>query len=75
MLGAISWEFMRDLGLIIFGAGTTLVVCKYSRIFLQDLGAANVTLMATVGDVMMLAGACLAVAAMAVGYWMPGGNP
>jgi hypothetical protein len=70
MFGAISWEFIRDLGLIIFGAGTTLVVCRYSRIFLQELGVANITLMATVGDAMMLAGACLAVTAMAIGYLM-----
>ena len=76
MFGAgISWEFMRDLGLVIFVVGIVLVVSRFTRIFLRELGAANVTLMATIGDAMMLAGACLAVTAMVIGYLMPAGSP
>ena len=73
----ISWEFMRDLGLGVFAVGSALVAFgfSFSRILLRELGPPNVTLMTTVGDAMMLAGACLAVSAMGIGYLMPAGNP
>jgi hypothetical protein len=72
----LSWELMRDLGLVVFGVGGTLVAFgfSFSRILLRELGPPNVTLMTTIGDAMMLAGACLAVA-MGIGYLMPAGNP
>jgi hypothetical protein len=41
----------------------------------RELGATNVTLITTIGDAMMLAGACLAVTAMVIGYLMPAENP
>jgi hypothetical protein len=79
MFGAeiISWEFMRGLGLVVFAAGGALVAFgfSFSRILLRELGLPNVTLMTSIGDAMMLAGACLAVTAMGIGYLMPAGNP
>ena len=70
-MGAIS----DGLGLIIFAAGGVLVALGFSRTLLRELGATNVTLITTIGDVMMLAGACLAVTAMVIGYLMPVENP
>jgi hypothetical protein len=74
---ALSWEFMRDLGLVVFGVGGALVAFRFSfsRILLRELGPPNVTLMTTIGDTMMLAGASLAVTAMGIGYLMPAGHP
>jgi hypothetical protein len=45
----MSWEFMRDLGLVILAAGA-LVTFGLSRILYRQLGSANVALMATIGD-------------------------
>lgn len=70
----MSWEFMRDLGLVIFAAGA-LVAFGLSRILYRQLGSANVALMATIGNAMMLAGACLAVTAMVIGFFISGGGP
>jgi hypothetical protein len=70
----MSWESLRDLGLITFASGA-LVAFGLSRILHRQLGSANVALMATVGDAMMLAGACLAVTAMMFGYFVSGENP
>ena len=79
MFGAeiISWEFMRGFGLVVFAAGGALVAFgfSFSRILLRELGLGNVTLMTTIGDAMMLAGACLGVTAMGIGYLMSTGNP
>ena len=55
----VSWEFMRDLGLIIFAAGGALVALGFSRTLFRELGATNVTLITTIGDAMMLAGGAL----------------
>jgi hypothetical protein len=73
----MSWELMRDIGLSIFAAGGALVVFRFSfsRILLRELGSANVTLMVTIADAMMLAGASLAVTAMAFGYFIPAEAP
>ena len=73
----LSWEFMRDLGLVVFAAGGALVAFafSFSQILLRELGLPNVALMTTIGDAMMLAGACLAVTAMGMGYLMPTGYP
>ena len=75
--GETSWEFMRDLGLVVFAAGGALVAFgfSFSRILLRELGPPNVTLMTTIGDAMMLAGACLAVTAMFIGYFTTGESP
>jgi hypothetical protein len=70
----MSWESLRDLGLITFASGA-LVAFGLSRILHRQLGSANVALMATVGDAMMLAGACRAVTAMTFGYFVSGENP
>jgi len=58
---------MRDFGLVMFGAGAT-VTFGLSTILLRQLGPTNAVMMATIGDAVMLAGACLAVAAMGIGY-------
>ncbi len=73
----ISWEFMRDLGLVVFAAGGALVAFgfSFSRILLREFSPPNVTLMTAIGDAMMLAGACVTVTAMGIGYLMPAGNP
>ena len=62
---------------LFFAAGGALVAFgfSFSRILLRELGPPNVTLMTTIGDAMMLAGACLAVTAMGIGYLMRAGNP
>ena len=70
----MGWQILRDIGLVIFAIGT-LVAFGLSRILQRQLSAANVALMATIGDAMMLAGACLAVTAMLVGYLMPAETP
>jgi hypothetical protein len=67
-------EFLRDLGLIIFATGA-LVVFGLRRILHRHLGFPNAALIATIGDAMMLAGACLAVTAMAIGYFVPAESP
>jgi hypothetical protein len=48
----LSWEFMRDLGLVVFSVGGALVAFGFgfSRILLRELGPPNVTLMTTIGD-------------------------
>ena len=66
-------EFLRDLGLIIFATGA-LVVFGLRRI-LHPQGFPTAALIATIGDAMMLAGACLAVTAMAIGYFVPAESP
>jgi len=70
----MSWEFMRDLGLVIFAAGA-LVAFGLSRILHRQLGTASVALMATIDDAMMLAGACLAATAMIIGYFISADSP
>ena len=63
----MSWEYMRDIGLIMFVSGA-LVAFGLSRILHRQLGSAKVALMATIGDAMMLFGACLAVTAMVIRF-------
>jgi hypothetical protein len=70
----MSWEFLRDFGLITFACGA-LVVFGLSRLLTRRLGSADVALIATIGDAMMLAGASLAVTAMAIGYLVSGASP
>jgi len=69
----MSWETLRDLGLIAFVTGA-LVTFGLSRVFHRQLGAVNAALMSTIGDAMMLAGACLAVTAMVIGYLASGAS-
>ena len=63
----MSWEFLRDIGLAIFASGA-LVVFVLSRMVTSRLGSKDAGFVAIIGDAMMLAGASLAVTAMAVGY-------
>jgi len=63
----MSWEFLRDIGLATFASGA-LVVLALRRMVTRRLGSKNAGFVAVVGDAMMLAGASLAVTAMAVGY-------
>jgi hypothetical protein len=69
----MSWEFMRDIGLVIFAAGITAF--GLSKISRRYLDFSNAALVATIGDAMMLAGASLAVTAMAFGYLVPAETP
>jgi hypothetical protein len=68
----MSWEFMRDIGLV-FAAG--IAAFALSKIPHRYLDFPNAPLVATIGDAMMLAGAFLAVTAMAFGYFMPAEFP
>ena len=70
----MSWELVRDMGLIIFVFGG-LVRLLMSTIFHQRMGITNAAWMNTIADRMMLVGACLAVIAMLVGYLMSGESP
>ena len=70
----MSWELMRDFGLVTFACGA-LVVFGLRRLLTGRLGSADVASISTIGDAMMLAGASLAVAAMAVGYLVSGATP
>jgi hypothetical protein len=63
------WEFMRDIGLIVFAVG--IFAFGLSKIPRRYLDFPNTALVATIGDAMMLAGASLAVTAMAFGYLVP----
>ena len=70
----MSSELLRDLGLVIFAAGAILAF-GLCRILSRYPGSPDVALMATIGDAMMVGGACLAVTAMTIGYLAPAGNP
>jgi len=71
---AMSWELLRDLGLIVFSCGA-VAVFGLRRLLAQRLGSADVAFIATVGDAMMLAGASVAVTAMTVGYLLAAAGP
>lgn len=70
----MAWEQLRDLGLIVFAAGA-LVAFGLSRILHRRLERSNAALVTTIGDAMMLAGACFAVTAMMIGYFISGNGP
>ena len=70
----MSWELLRDLALVAFSCGA-VAVFGLSRLPARRFGAADVAFIATIGDAMMLAGASLAVTAMAVGYLVANASP
>jgi len=70
----MSWEFLRDLGLIVFSCGA-VAVFGLRRLLARRLSSADAVFVATIGDAMMLAGASVAVTAMAVGYLMAATGP
>jgi hypothetical protein len=55
------WELMRDTGLLMFAFGCTLLVV--SRVQRRVLSLPNPIWLRNIGDLLMLIGACLAVAA------------
>jgi len=61
------WQVMRDAGLCIFASGGLLFVL--STIHRRIPNLPDPTLMRIIGDLMMLGGACLAVGAMAFGFF------
>ena len=69
----MSWEFMRDIGLVVFAVG--IAAFGLSKISYRHLRLPNAALVATIGDAMMLAGASLAATAMAFGYFIPAEAP
>jgi len=69
----MSWELLRDLGLVAFSCGA-VAVFGLSRLLARRFGA-DVAFVAAIGDAMMLAGASLAVTAMAVGYLVANASP
>lgn len=70
----MTWEVLRDLGLVMFAVGA-IAAFVLSRVLQRQLGTANVAIMATVGDAMMLVGACLAAGAMAIGFLVSNASP
>jgi hypothetical protein len=66
----MAWEILRDVGLLLFVCGGVVVFVVFAlRGFLQRYFASpDVVFVAFLGDAMMLAGASLAVTAIAVGY-------
>ena len=73
----MSWEFLRNVGLVTFACGVVVLFAVFAlRGFLPRLlQSSNVAFAATIGDAMMLAGASLAVTAMAVGYLVSNAGP
>jgi len=67
------WQGIRDTGLFMFACGGILFVL--STIYRRIPNLPDLTLLRTIGDLMMLGGACLAVAAMAVGFFAPSESP
>jgi len=70
----MSWELLRDFGLVAFACGA-LIMFGSSRLLARRFGAIDFAFIATIGDAMMLAGASLAVTAMAVGYLVANASP
>jgi len=69
----LVWEFLRDIGLCAFIVGGLMFVA--SRNLPRYFGRADVAWLATLGDAAMFVGACLAVAAMIIGYVAAGESP
>jgi hypothetical protein len=63
----MAWEMLRDIGLLVFAVGGTCFAI--GKVLRRQLGSATAPFLATLGDLTMLAGACLAVAAMILGYF------
>jgi len=61
------WQFMRDAGLCMFACGGILFVLGTIHRRIPNLP--DPTLLKSIGDLMMLGGACLAVVAMTVGFF------
>src|SRR5271169_3466249 len=64
---------MRDTGLSIFLCGSLLFVL--SRIRPRTLNLPDAASLRSISDLMMLSGACLAVTAMALGFFASSGSP
>ena len=73
----MSWEFLRNVGLVAFvwGGVVVLAVFLLRRFLTRHFTSPNVAFVATLGDAMMLAGASLAVTAMAAGYLVSSASP
>ena len=73
----MSLEFLRNVGLVAFvwGGVVVLAVSLLRRFLTRHFTFPNVVFVATLGDAMMLAGASLAVTAMAVGYFVSNASP
>jgi hypothetical protein len=71
----MSWAFTRDIGLMIFALGAVLFF-GWSRIRsrVPELQLLDPLWIRTIGDGMMLGGACLALLAM-FGHWAVSGSP
>ena len=70
----MSWELVRDIGLNIFILGAILFFVP-SKIHDRVPQFPDTLRMRTIGDGMMLTGACLALIAMLVGYWVLSARP
>jgi len=67
------WGFLRDMGIFVFaGGGVAFGLSKFLR---GVMAPEDLARLAYVGDTTMLVGACLTVAAMAIGYLVSGGSP
>ena len=67
------WGFLRDMGILVLtGGGVAFGLSKFLR---GVMAPEDLARLAYVGDTTMLVGACLTVAAMAIGYLVSGGSP
>lgn len=67
------WGFLRDMGLLGFAAGG--LALGLSRILHHHFSSPDIVLLATIGDVAMIGGACPTGAAMSIGYFVPAESP
>ena len=69
----MSWEIVRDTGLLLFVSGSLLLALSWVPREIPNLPDA--AWLRNIGDLMMLGGACLAVAAMTIGLVASSRNP
>jgi hypothetical protein len=67
------WQLMRDTGLSMFACGGILFALSGAHRRIANLP--NPIWLRNIGDLMMLGGACLAVGAMAVGFFASSESP
>ena len=70
----MSWELLRDIGLIMFVFGCVVFIAVTITRY-QNPQRPKASWARSIGDGMMRGGACLAVIAMSIGYLVSNGSP
>jgi hypothetical protein len=68
------WQLLRDIGLILFLAGG-LILFELRWIYPKNSHVPHALWMRKIADAAMLGGACIAVIAMLMGYFLSVENP